>query len=201
MKRNIWYGSSLLLAGTLSLAVGPEVTTPEREKAVHYLDRTREGLVDATKGFSDEQWKFKPAPNRWSAAEVVEHLVLIENMVHGIVGKMEQAPAAGPDHDPKKVEALILAKVPDRAEKAEAPAPAVPSGRWIPAETLEHFLKSRGETVSLLRSAPGLRGHVVNHPVFGPFDGYEWILAVAAHSERHTKQILELKADPHFPAH
>ena len=28
----------------------------------------------------------------------------------------------------------------------------------------------------------------------------KWVLAVAAHSARHTKQILEVKADPNFPA-
>jgi hypothetical protein len=30
-------------------------------------------------------------------------------------------------------------------------------------------------------------------------DGYEWVLFVAGHSERHTKQINEVKADPNFP--
>jgi hypothetical protein len=35
--------------------------------------------------------------------------------------------------------------------------------------------------------------------VFGPLDGYDWILAVAAHTARHTQQILEVKADPGFP--
>jgi hypothetical protein len=29
-------------------------------------------------------------------------------------------------------------------------------------------------------------------------DGYEWILATGSHIERHTKQILEVKADPNF---
>jgi hypothetical protein len=32
-----------------------------------------------------------------------------------------------------------------------------------------------------------------------PLDGYEWLLFIGAHSERHTKQILEVKADPNFP--
>jgi hypothetical protein len=31
-------------------------------------------------------------------------------------------------------------------------------------------------------------------------DGYQWVLATAAHTERHTKQILEVKSDPNFPA-
>ena len=30
-------------------------------------------------------------------------------------------------------------------------------------------------------------------------DGYEWILLIAGHSERHTKQMLEVKANPNFP--
>jgi hypothetical protein len=30
-------------------------------------------------------------------------------------------------------------------------------------------------------------------------DGYEWVLFISAHSERHTKQIDEVKADPTFP--
>jgi hypothetical protein len=30
-------------------------------------------------------------------------------------------------------------------------------------------------------------------------DGYEFVLFIAAHSERHTKQILEVKADPNYP--
>jgi len=30
-------------------------------------------------------------------------------------------------------------------------------------------------------------------------DGYEWLLFIGAHSERHTKQMLEVKASPDFP--
>jgi hypothetical protein len=30
-------------------------------------------------------------------------------------------------------------------------------------------------------------------------DAYQWLLLLASHSERHTLQILEVKADPNFP--
>ena len=43
------------------------------------------------------------------------------------------------------------------------------------------------------------RDHLGPHPVFGALDGYQWILLLSAHSERHTKQIEEVKADPGFP--
>jgi hypothetical protein len=34
---------------------------------------------------------------------------------------------------------------------------------------------------------------------FPKFDAYEWVLFIAAHSERHLKQILEVKADLNYP--
>ena len=36
--------------------------------------------------------------------------------------------------------------------------------------------------------------------VLAPMDGYQWIIATAGHSDRHTQQILEVKADGGFPA-
>jgi hypothetical protein len=30
-------------------------------------------------------------------------------------------------------------------------------------------------------------------------DAYQWLLLLAAHTERHTAQIEEIKADPKFP--
>ena len=204
MTRNIWKQASRLLlsiACMAAAAAGQDVTQPEREQALRYLSETRAGVADAVKGLSEAQWKFKPAPDRWSAAEVVEHLALIEDMVtENILGNLGKAPAPSADRDAKQVDAMILAKVPDRSTKFQAPPPATPAGRWAPAEALDRFLAGRARTVALFKSTPDLRHHVIDHPVFGPLDGYKWVLAVAAHSARHTKQILEVKADPNFPA-
>lgn len=210
MNRKVSYRSAVIL-GVLSLAAGAagqpviqpitqSITPAEREHALAYLTQTRDGVVAAVKGLSEAQLKFKPAADRWSVAEVVEHLALIEDLINqGVLGKLLSAPAPTAGWDAKKVDAMVLAKMPDRSTKAQAPEPAVPTGRWTPAETLEHFLAGRAQTVAFLKSTPDLRGHVVSHPVFGAMDGYEWILAVAGHTDRHTKQILEVKADPGYP--
>ena len=206
MNRKVSYRSAVVL-GVLSLAAGAagqpgaqSITPAEREHALTYLTETRDGVTAAMKGLSEAQLQFKPAADRWSVAEVVEHLALIEDFLHqGVLTKLPGAPAATAGWDAKKVDAMVLAKVPDRSTKFQAPELAVPTGRWTPAETLEHFLAGRAQTAAFLKSASDLRGHVVNHPVFGAMDGYEWILAVAAHTDRHTKQILEVKADPGYP--
>ncbi len=194
---------TLLLVATATLGAaitGPDITATERDTALQYLGETRDGLLSSVKLLSDAQLKFKPAPDRWSIAEIVEHITLIENTVDDIVGKqLAQGAAAKPDRVAKETDAMLLAKVPDRTTKVKAPGFATPANRWSWPETQQHFLTARAETISLLRSTGNLRGHTVNHPVFGPLDGYQWILAAAGHCERHTKQIMEVKADPNFP--
>ncbi len=177
----------------------PLLSSRELSEATRYLTSTRDSLVEVLNGFSEAQWHFKPAPDCWSSAEILEHIVLIEDRVQAIVSRMPEAPPAEPDRINSQIEEIILAEVPRRSTKLQAPPPALPSHQWSPAETLTRFLESRHRTLALLAEAPSLRGHVLPHPVLGLWDGYQWILAAAAHSARHTDQILEVKACSGFP--
>src|SRR2546428_2584901 len=144
--------------------------------------------------------KFKAAPDRWSVAETLEHIALAEGFIlQNITDKIMKAPAGAPDRDFAATDAMVLAMIPDRSRKAQAPPPLVPTGHATPAENLDLFLKSRAKTIAYLQSTPDLREHVADSPMGKPLDAYEWLLFIAAHSERHTKQILEVKADPNFP--
>jgi hypothetical protein len=111
-----------------------------------------------------------------------------------------KAPAA-PGRDEKKINAMVLAMVPDRSQKFQVPEPLRPTNRFgSPEDTRKHFLESRTKTVALLKDTPDLREHAVDNPPLGQkLDAYEWILFIAAHSDRHTQQIKEAEADPKFP--
>ena len=69
---------------------------------------------------------------------------------------------------------------------------------WLLA-ALDHFLARRTTTEEFLKTHDDLRDHAEFSPLGKDLDAYEWILFIGAHSERHTKQILEVKADPNFP--
>lgn len=198
MKRAVMLVCAVLC---LSFATFGQALTPaDRDRGVKYLEQTRDAVVEATKGLSEAQWKFKAGPERWSVAETLEHIALAEEFILGQVkDKIMQAPAGAPDRDTAKIDAAVLAMIPDRSHKAQAPPPLVPTGRWTPQETLDHFLKSRAATIEFVKTAPDLRAHVADSPLGMPLDGYEWLLFIGAHSERHTKQILEVKADANFP--
>jgi hypothetical protein len=190
----------LLLVCTLLFGIPAftqSLTPAEREKGVQYLEQTRDGVVAAVKGPSSAQMKFKPAPDRF--AETLEHIALAENDAHNLFAQTMKSLTGPPDRDFAKVDAMIVAMVPDRSRKAQAPPQLVPTGRWTPSETLDHFLKSRAEAIALMKSTPDLREHVADSPFGQKWDAYEFLLFGAAHSERHTKQINEVKADPNFP--
>ena len=189
----------LMLCGTM--AFGQTLTQADREKGEQYLEQTRDGVVAAVKGLSDAQMKFKPGPDRWSVAEVLEHIAVSEDFLfQNITNNIMKAPAGAPDRDTAKIDAFVLSAIPDRSHKAQAPEPMRPTARWTPEETLDHFLQSRARTIAFLQSTPDLRAHVVSSPPLNqPMDAYDWLLFISAHSERHTKQILEVKADANFP--
>jgi hypothetical protein len=197
MKNAVLVLCAVLCLG--SAAWGQNLTPEDRENGVKYLEKTRQGVIDATSGLTEAQWKFKPAADRWSVAEVVEHIATSEEFLYenAVLGTMK-SPAGAPDRDYKKIDAAILANVPDRTNKRKAPAEMVPTGKWSGPEALDHFLKGRDRDIEFLKNTPDLRGHVSDGP-FGPMDAYQWLIFISAHSERHTKQILEVKADPNFP--
>jgi hypothetical protein len=71
------------------------LTKEERDRAVDYLKQTQKEFLAAIEGLSDAQWKFKSAPDRWSIAEVAEHIAVTEDTIWQLVsGKIMKSPAA-----------------------------------------------------------------------------------------------------------
>ena len=191
---------ALLLMAAGTGASAQEVTQAEKDRALQYLETTKKGVLEATKGLSEAQWNFKPAPDRWSVAQVMEHIAAAEDFLRTLdKEKVMLAPGGEAGRDVKKTDEAVLAMVPDRTNKVQAPEPLVPTNRFgSPDGSVKHFVESRATTEDFLRSTAGLRDHVMESPM-GKLDGYEFVLLIAAHSERHTKQINEVKADPNFP--
>ncbi len=174
------------------------LTADQIAKASRHLSVTRDALVESVTGLTALQWGFRPTYESWSITENLEHLVLIEGRVHAIIGNMSSAPEAESASKQSEMDEVILNEVPKRSTKVKAPEPVCPEGRWSGVEALQHFLSSRERTMQLL-AAPLLRGRVRPHPLFGAWDGYQWLLATGSHTARHTEQIREIKADANFP--
>jgi len=182
-------------------AYSQSLTQADRDRAMKYLESTKQGVLDATAGLSDAQWNFKPAPDRWSVAEVTEHIAAAEGYLRGMITeKVMTAPPRPEGEDVKAIDEMVLTAIPDRTQHRQAPEPLKPTNRFgSPQGSLKQFTESRAQTEDFLRTHDDLRAHAIDSPLGKKLDAYEWVLFIAAHSERHTKQILEVKADPNFP--
>jgi DinB superfamily len=192
---------AVLFMLTASAVLSPAQTQADRDRAVQYLEKTRQGVVDATKGLSAAQLNFKPAPERWSVAEVMEHIASAEDFLFtNIQEKITKAPPRPAGEDVKAIDDLVMSAIADRTHKAQAPEPLRPTNRFgSPEASLKHFEESRAKTEEFVKTGQGLRDHAEDSFLGKKLDPYEWTLFISAHSERHTKQILEVKADPNFP--
>jgi hypothetical protein len=184
--------SSTLLAG--------ETTKSDREALVAHLNRTSEAFLKSIASVSDAQWNWKPAPDRWSVAEVAEHITKAEDLLRGFVDGMMKAPAT-PEllAKTKGKDEMILKVVPDRTTKFKAPEPLQPKGSFASkAAVVEAFKAARAKTLALASGTSDLRSFAGSLPT-GEADAYQGILFLSAHTERHTKQIEEVKATGGYP--
>jgi hypothetical protein len=123
-------------------------------------------------------------------------------MLRGMVEGMLKAPAA-PDllAKTKGKEEVILSVIPDRSKKATAPEPLVPKGSFASkAALIEAFKAARAKTLALAGGTTDLRAYGMAGLPVGEVDAYQGVLFLSAHTERHTRQIDEVKATAGYPA-
>jgi hypothetical protein len=174
----------------------------DREFAMSQLHASRKLFLDSVGGLTPEQWNFKAAPDRWSIAECAEHIALSEDFIFTIVPNLLKGPATPEKRaEVKATDEGLLKAVVDRSNKFQAPEPIKPTRRWQdPQDAVAHFKESRDKHIAYVETTQDdLRNHFGPHPAAGLLDAYQWILLLSAHSERHTLQIEEVKADPKFP--
>lgn len=181
----------------------PKLTPTERDFAMMDLDASLEKFLVCVKSLTPAQWKFKPAPGRWSPAEIAEHVAFVEDRIYRrITEKSLQEPA-----DPEKRKTLphrdmkVMELGNSREPNLQAPEYVQPNARWdVPEELLQNVKAFRGQTKDFVKTTQAdLRTHYLDHPFFGTLDTYQWILLVSAHMRRHALQIEEVKSHPGFP--
>src|ERR1017187_1905979 len=109
MKIPSKFSAKLCLVLTLALASIAQTTAASapttlsaagRESALNSLQATHDAFLKSIAVLSDAQWRFKPAPDRWSVAEVAEHIAVSESMIFGMVQKQIMAGPANPHQRP-----------------------------------------------------------------------------------------------------
>jgi hypothetical protein len=170
---------------------------PRVRELLDYLDSQRAVLREAFESVPPDLRDRTPAPGRWSAAGVVEHLATLEQRIAAMfAAKIAAARADGLAQETSTdpiLPTIDMAPVLDRTTRVETPATGVPSG--LPADEAWAALERAGAAVrDALRSGDGLALGALTHPhpLFGPLTLYYWFGFIAAHEARHAAQIREM---------
>jgi len=191
----------ILTAPGFALAGDGAMNSAERAYLIEQLEQSKTGMLASISGLTDAQWRFKPAPSVWSVRECAEHIILAEGFLFEISQQALKTPAVErPASSTLDRDRVMFASVLDRSKKATAPEPITPSGKFAtPDEAAREFTKARDHSIEYARSTSDeLRLHVAKGPA-GNMDGYQFLLAMAAHSARHTLQIREVEANAAYP--
>ena len=178
----------------------------EVEKLITEARAARRRVVDAARSLSSEQGAFKPSPERWSVAEILEHLVLAEHLGINFIWKAVDGFRRGMSSGKGKSSnwGLTIEQVIEKTWKPKEKAPDSATPRlggpvqyWIAAlDACQPVLERLGAELETLNLSEIIYPHFLS----GPLDARQRLEFFRFHLDRHLKQIEALKEDTGFPA-
>jgi len=180
------------------------------EAAVADLEENTRVAREEFASLSADQVNWKPAPDRWSVAQCLDHLIRSNGLYRGAFEALREAP-------PKPSfwqrwsplsgffgKMLVRSLAPGAGPKAKTSPNAEPSASRIDAGIVEQFAAHHEELIGQLRS---LRGRVDPDRVIltSPFVSFvtyslaDTFRIIVIHERRHFEQARRVMADPAFP--
>lgn len=180
---------------------GAMITDKERQTAVDLLHKSRQTVIDAVSGLSEEQAHWSPSPDRWCILQYLEHLAVSDDGLIDLVKRTLETPATPETPEQRKEREAKIRATPVPRGANRAPEGLRPKSRFATVpEALDAFLAARERTLAFAAATEAdLRSHFHPHPVFGPMDAYQWMVGNARHCETHAGHIRELRQMPEFP--
>lgn len=163
------------------------------------LTRVRREFEAALTAVPEPQRHLAP-PGQWSPAQIIWHVAKVERGVARMLEAKNATipPMATVPPGPSSLRVLTLLDKHDffnRSIKLTAPEGLAPPaevdlvaerGRWADGRAqLLTAAYDAGPRLALIRH---------DHPFFGPFDGFQWVLMIARHEQRHLLQLHEVVA-------
>jgi hypothetical protein len=172
---------------------------PRIEELLAYLEVRRTALREAVDAVPVARRGERPEPGRWSVAEVLEHLALVEGRFKTVLaGTLADAKARGlaAERDTSPIVGTYnVAPMLDRSSKREAPDVVLPTGAdWQTAWTMLEDTRRSFLDVFLAGDGLALGDVVYTHPRLGSQNLYQWGVLMGGHEARHTEQVHEIAA-------
>ncbi len=172
---------------------------PRIREVLDWLDASDRVLDEALAAVPEAVRSRRPGPERWSVAEILEHLSVVEVAIAGLLDRHLQAARAAGLGSEQSTEAIVptvrIARLLDREATVVAGERVLPKAGLAWREAREALASARARSRDLIAGCDGLAlGEIVipNH-VLGPINVYQWVIFLGAHEQRHAAQIREAR--------
>lgn len=170
---------------------------PRIEEVLQCLDTELSGLRAAVESVPRDRRSDRPTPDRWSVAEVLDHLARVERSV--LRACEQQLAAARESGLPEESETSSIRELMPPERVANRDRPLVSPERLLPKDNDAKAAWAQIEAVrerfcGFVISCDGLALSQVGfpHPALGTLNLYQWLLFSAGHHARHAAQIREI---------
>ena len=153
-------------------------------------EKTKQFLASLT----EEQTAAMPEGEKWTIAEIVEHIAIVQEGMMKISAKLlTQAKAAGKTSDgtARLSENFAVKAAEAQRLKFEAPDRVRPTGNQTIAESLTKMEETRRalEDLRPLFESVECSDFKFPHPFMGDLTAHEWLALIGGHEARHLRQI------------
>lgn len=188
------------LAGTLN---NTSISQKERKFAINLMKDGRTELFTAINSLSNTQLNFRLSSNSWSINQYIYHIAASEKNSWDLLSTIMKA-APNPEKralitvTDEQLIAMIQDPISDLFS-SELNDTKITTFKSV-NDALESFKQQRADHIKYMKlSTEDLRDRVVQMP-FGWIDCYQLCLMMAAHSNRHIKEIEALRCNSKFPS-
>ena len=173
---------------------------PRTQEVLAHLDTHRSALERAVVDVPTPMHRKQPGEGRWSVAEILEHLSLVEGRISQLLTKeLDAARVAGlgAEQDTSAVTpTLDVARLLDRSRPLTASESSTPTGTLDTNSAFDVLRAHRRTLRDAVVAADGraLGTIQIPHPRLGTLNVYQWLVFLGAHEARHTEQVREVGA-------
>jgi hypothetical protein len=160
-------------------------------------ERARTSLKDLASNISNEQADVLLDGEKWTIAQIVEHIAMVDEGTSKICAKLIRKAQEGGASAAEKLNVsddFLIKSVEVRDLKIVAPERVQPTGSVSIGESLNRMDVNRqrwSELRSLFQEFDGDKAKFP-HPFFGEISAVEWLIMAGGHEARHTEQIRKL---------
>ncbi|WP_170180980.1 DinB family protein [Hyunsoonleella aestuarii] len=138
---------------------------------------------------------YKPKDNGWTILNCLEHLAIVEKTLNEKLKEIINSGKIDLDKNLSSNDWLVIAKITDRTNKVNTPAPFRPKPEFKD-KSKEFFLNEiktlRKDLIVFLSSTKVDLRHVFAPYIYGEADAIQHAVIIGAHMHRHTMQIQEI---------